>query len=407
MNTRLALLALLFCLPAAPATATLSVAEVEALLNTDRSRVRVQCGPAREEEGCQRSLASFLSLLPSPYPVNQRVLCRLAEGPGQARRPAVIVLGVRGYSGDEISGKLCRKLAQRGMVAVSVPLPYHGARRPPRAGDDDMMTTADLDHTVRAFAQAVVDIRCVVDWLQTRPEVDPERIGVAGMSLGGMAALLTAQVEPRIKAAVTIASSGDLATMIRRSGYAFDIRWKLARRGMSQAQIRRAMAPIDPATYAGRNPGLKLLMINGRYDLVMPTEAVRNTWRALGKPQIIWLDSGHLSTFIYQGESFGAAASFLAAEFGMAPERPLHPRSVATNAGIMMAADSGVMAAVMVDAVRLSSHAPVFLSAGVTSRGPMLGANLRLGDFVAVGYGIRPLADHVRPEPYAMLQVTF
>jgi hypothetical protein len=45
------------------------------------------------------------------------------------------------------------------------------------------------------------DIKCCVDYLQTRPEVDPERIGMMGLSQGGTMTTFATAAEPRIKVA--------------------------------------------------------------------------------------------------------------------------------------------------------------------------------------------------------------
>jgi hypothetical protein len=45
------------------------------------------------------------------------------------------------------------------------------------------------------------DMMCCVDYLQTRPEVDPERIGMMGLSGGGTMTTFTAAADNRIKAA--------------------------------------------------------------------------------------------------------------------------------------------------------------------------------------------------------------
>lgn len=45
------------------------------------------------------------------------------------------------------------------------------------------------------------DIRRCIDYLETRAEVDPERIGMMGLSYGGTMTAFTAAIEPRIKAA--------------------------------------------------------------------------------------------------------------------------------------------------------------------------------------------------------------
>ncbi len=45
------------------------------------------------------------------------------------------------------------------------------------------------------------DIKCCVDYLETREEVDPKRIGMMGLSYGGTMTAFATAVEPRIKAA--------------------------------------------------------------------------------------------------------------------------------------------------------------------------------------------------------------
>ncbi|WP_186446181.1 alpha/beta hydrolase family protein [Paenibacillus cremeus] len=45
------------------------------------------------------------------------------------------------------------------------------------------------------------DIKCCIDYLETRSEIDPERIGMMGLSYGGTMTAFTTAIEPRIKAA--------------------------------------------------------------------------------------------------------------------------------------------------------------------------------------------------------------
>src|SRR6187402_20068 len=51
-------------------------------------------------------------------------------------------------------------------------------------------------------AVEIAKITHSLDVLLTRPEVDPKRVGMVGLSYGGYYALVTAAVEPRIKVAV-------------------------------------------------------------------------------------------------------------------------------------------------------------------------------------------------------------
>ena len=45
------------------------------------------------------------------------------------------------------------------------------------------------------------DMKCCVDYVQTRPEIDPERIGMMGLSQGGTMTTFATAAEPRIRAA--------------------------------------------------------------------------------------------------------------------------------------------------------------------------------------------------------------
>ncbi len=49
------------------------------------------------------------------------------------------------------------------------------------------------------------DQQCLIDYLQAREEVDPDRIGVTGMSMGGTGSWWLAAVDDRIAAVVDVA----------------------------------------------------------------------------------------------------------------------------------------------------------------------------------------------------------
>ena len=50
----------------------------------------------------------------------------------------------------------------------------------------------------------VEDFRNAISWLQARDDVDPERIGIWGMSFGGGVVIMTAAVDRRVKAVIAI-----------------------------------------------------------------------------------------------------------------------------------------------------------------------------------------------------------
>ena len=65
--------------------------------------------------------------------------------------------------------------------------------------------------------QAVQDVRRTIDLLASRPEVDPKKIGITGISLGGIVSGTAAGMEPRINRAMLILAGGDLLTTLHEA----------------------------------------------------------------------------------------------------------------------------------------------------------------------------------------------
>ena len=85
------------------------------------------------------------------------------------------------------------ELAQRGYVTLSPDYPSFGEY--PYDFDTDNYTSGSM--------KAIYDNTRAIDLLQSLPDVDPNRIGCIGHSLGGHNSLFTAAFDPRVKAVVT------------------------------------------------------------------------------------------------------------------------------------------------------------------------------------------------------------
>jgi len=118
------------------------------------------------------------------------------------RHPVVITL--HGTGGDkEGMIPLCRKLAQCGFIAVAMDARYHGERKTKKTDYEDAIVRAyhgSGDHPF--YYDTVYDVMRLVDYLQKRPDVDPDRIGLIGISKGGVETYLTAAMDRRIAVAV-------------------------------------------------------------------------------------------------------------------------------------------------------------------------------------------------------------
>ena len=56
------------------------------------------------------------------------------------------------------------------------------------------------EQLARAVRQTAVDVRRGLDYLGTRPDINSQKIGLVGVSLGAIIGTVTAGVDPRIKA---------------------------------------------------------------------------------------------------------------------------------------------------------------------------------------------------------------
>ena len=54
-----------------------------------------------------------------------------------------------------------------------------------------------------------------IDYLETRPEVDPDKIGVTGISGGGAATFWIAAADDRVKVAVPVSGMSDLESYVK------------------------------------------------------------------------------------------------------------------------------------------------------------------------------------------------
>lgn len=128
----------------------------------------------------------------------------LASTNFSGRRPVVITLHGTGGSTANMMA-LGRKLAERGFIAVAIDGRYHGERKNSKGNADyhDAIVRACRGNGEHPFYYDTVwDVMRLVDYLQTRDDVDPDRIGLLGISKGGIETYLTAAADPRIAVAV-------------------------------------------------------------------------------------------------------------------------------------------------------------------------------------------------------------
>lgn len=122
------------------------------------------------------------------------------------RLPAVIVLHGTGGNKESMEPVL-RELAGRGLAAIAIDGRFHGERIPGGAhgareyNEAIVRAWRETDpkkQTHPFYFDTVYDVWRTVDYLQSRPDVDPNRIGLIGFSKGGIETWLAAAADERI-----------------------------------------------------------------------------------------------------------------------------------------------------------------------------------------------------------------
>lgn len=108
----------------------------------------------------------------------------------QGRLAAIAVSGPYGAVKEQVSGRYAQTLAERGFLTIAFDPSYYGES----GGTPRYLTSPEI---------STEDFSAAVDYLTSRADVGPERIGILGICGWGGFALNAAANDPRIKATVT------------------------------------------------------------------------------------------------------------------------------------------------------------------------------------------------------------
>jgi dipeptidyl aminopeptidase/acylaminoacyl peptidase len=148
-------------------------------------------------------------------------------------------------------------------------------------------------------------LTAAIDWLGTRPDVDPERIGGLGFSMGGYVMAQVAAGDSRLRAVVLEALPPsfdeyldhlhDKWGMLSR----MPARWAVRQAGMDTTALapRNVVAGISPRP---------ILIIGGSDDPVISPAMLRELYDAAREPKQLWL----VPQALHGGYSQAAAAEY-------------------------------------------------------------------------------------------------
>lgn len=239
----------------------------------------------------------------------------------EPEHPALAAFKAKYYSGRSIADEL----AQRGFVVIVSDMLHWGERGLYLDADPERIRrrTAEVtlddirDFNARSWENeelmsrtalacgatwAGINIRedqRITDYLLTRPEVDPQRVGCLGLSLGAVRAIYLGAIHPAVRASVAVC-------------------WMAKYQMMTRDHVRNAIGftKLVPGLYndldwpdlAGLHWPGSLMTINGLQDQLYPLEAAR---QGIDKIKQIYRKLG--TTEKYEGVFFDGPHEFNAA----------------------------------------------------------------------------------------------
>jgi dienelactone hydrolase len=225
--------------------------------------------------------------------------------------PCVIVLDIT--AGDQsVSRAIATHLAQNQIGGLFVQMAYYGPRRPP--GSRERLLSTNFEHTMAAVRQTVLDIRRATAWMESRPEIDPNRLGILGTSLGSFIGALAAEMEPKLTGVALLLGGGGLVDAYYDDVKAAPYRklWEFL--GGTKELAARLISPADPLTCAANLKCRRVLMIAARRDEIVPRKATEALWRAAGEQEIVWYDCTHYGAVLYFVPAMAHVVKHFAAE---------------------------------------------------------------------------------------------
>lgn len=196
--------------------------------------------------------------------------------------PVALLLHGLGSDKETMIRFFGRALAARGIACLALDALDHGERKTPGAAAVGAGSPAGERGGLRfatVVRQTVGDYRLALDYLKTRKDVDANRVGLLGYSMGAMMGSVLGGVDDRVKAVVLEVGGDPVRPFVSALPPA----------------ARDTVEFISPSNYVGHIAPRPVLMINAKADQTMRADAAKRLQDAARDPkQIIWAEGGHI-----------------------------------------------------------------------------------------------------------------
>jgi esterase/lipase len=262
-------------------------------------------------------LIDFPTAHPTRYKKNNTVLGEYFQPLGTDKAPLAIFLHGVGDISVMPCKLMAKALAKKGVASFVLYLVMHSSRMPQSVRKRfPHLTSAEW---FESHQISVIDLRQVIDWAESRNEINDGKIAAIGISFGGFISAIAMGIDKRIKAGGLIVTGGNSSKIgweNRASDYnkthpqtktdyqnnqrAYRHYLKeIAKKGWLKVKPPRESFLTDPMTFAHLLRKRPVLMINALWDEAIPREAVRDFWKEAGKPPITWFPATHPTIWLW------------------------------------------------------------------------------------------------------------
>jgi len=210
-------------------------------------------------------------------PYQGKFLAGILRKPAGVAKPPVVVMAVGLDSTKEETDAYEQPFLARGMATLVFEGPGQGE--------------AQYDFPIRGDYE--VPVKAVIDFVETRDDIDAKRIGMWGVSLGGYYAPRAAAFEKRIKACIALGGPFDwgaawdgLPVLTRE---AFRVR-SHAKTPEAAKQNAQTLSLVGVA----QNITCPIFIVNGRLDRIVPaSDAERLAREVKGPAELMMIEDGN------------------------------------------------------------------------------------------------------------------
>lgn len=235
-----------------------------------------------------KAVACRSAALPHLQPPGERVempyqgkwLAGILRKPAGVRRPPVLVMAMGLDSAKEECDAYEQPYLARGVATLAFDGPGQGE--------------AEYDFAIRGDYE--VPVKSVIDFIETRGDLDASRIGMWGVSLGGYYAPRAAAFDRRIKACLALGGPFDWASVWDGLPALTREAFRVRSHSATEADAKRNAATLSLSGIT-KNITCPIYIVNGRQDRIVPCADAERLAREVAGPATLNIveDGNHIA----------------------------------------------------------------------------------------------------------------